>query len=133
MSNIQIPDRELNLSEKLRFYLTQLQASYKPKEPRMPKNNHPESFLAYAEALERYQANLETWETYKAEAEAHNTLIYSICEGLVREDSGLDTLKVSDKQKEKIWRKAWEQGHSNGYYEVYQELVDLVELFTEED
>jgi hypothetical protein len=32
-------------------------------------------------------------------------------------------------KQSKVWWKAWEDGHSYGYYEVYQKLDDLVELF----
>ena len=36
---------------------------------------------------------------------------------------------VPKNKQEKVWNKAWDVGHSYGFYSVYQELGDLVELF----
>jgi hypothetical protein len=36
---------------------------------------------------------------------------------------------VPERSREKVWSKAWSDGHSCGYYEVYQHLNELVDLF----
>jgi hypothetical protein len=39
---------------------------------------------------------------------------------------------LTDKQHAKVWRKAWEDGHSSGEYEVQNHYIDLAEMFEEE-
>jgi hypothetical protein len=36
---------------------------------------------------------------------------------------------LPDWQKKKIWEKAWEDGHSYGFDEVYSDLSELANLF----
>lgn len=38
---------------------------------------------------------------------------------------------IPKNNQEKAWMKAWEDGHSSGMYSVFQELEELVDLFTD--
>jgi hypothetical protein len=48
----------------------------------------------------------------------------------LKEESGLFT--IPKKYQQKVWSKAWEYGHSNGYPEVYHYLRDLLEIFEQD-
>lgn len=86
-----------------------------------------ESLKAYAEAMEKY----ENYEVAKEEArkiqseEAIN--VYEIIVEFIKEKSGLNT--IPEKYREKVYRFAYENGHSSGYTEVYYYLQELVEIF----
>ncbi len=49
-------------------------------------------------------------------------------EDWVKENSGLYT-KVPEKYQSKVYYKAYEDGHANGYTEVYIQLLSLIEIF----
>jgi len=45
----------------------------------------------------------------------------------IKSESGLG--KVPEQYRDKLYRIAYERGHSSGFYEVYQELCELVDIF----
>jgi len=55
--------------------------------------------------------------------------IYSIIIDYIKEESGLN--QIPEQYRDKVYRKAYEDGHSSGHYEVYQKLVELVEIFVD--
>jgi len=56
------------------------------------------------------------------------SVISNIIEEFIKDVSGFNKT-VPDDKKSKVYSKAWEDGHSSGYYEVYLCLLSLVELF----
>lgn len=55
-----------------------------------------------------------------------NKQVDSIIEEYLKQISGFNTLP--EDKKSKVWTKAYESGHSNGYGRIYQELLELVDL-----
>lgn len=55
--------------------------------------------------------------------------IHSINENNAKELAFAIYPSVSKEQKEKVWRKAYEKGHSSGLHEVNNEFYDLMEIF----
>ena len=53
--------------------------------------------------------------------------INNIIEEYIREESGLNNIPIQ--YRDKIYNKAWQDGHSDGFYSVYQHLTELVNIF----
>jgi hypothetical protein len=130
---IEIPAyvNDYDLSDKLDYLKKKRKWTNPPKKPQAPdKDATPQDYIDYGNALAAFNSEYETWKTtVKSAEDDHNNEIDSLCETLVKEESGLNNLKISQKQANKIWSKAWQDVHSDGYYEVYINLCELVELF----
>lgn len=76
-------------------------------------NGDYDNKLAYAPKKE----NEVTWQSYRTE----EGRLYNQFKADALESVGL----TDHPQSEKVWRKAWEDGHSSGYYEVLIQLEEL--------
>lgn len=66
------------------------------------------------------KADEVTWQAYKDESDR----LYNQFKADALESVGL----TNHPQSEKVWHKAWEDGHSSGYYEVLIKLEELTEI-----
>lgn len=87
----------------------------------------PGELRTYADAVEEY----EKYEK-KRNAAIHkqrNSVpnMGEVLEGFIRHASGLND--IPKQYQDKVYRHAWESGHSAGYTEVYIHLQELVEIF----
>lgn len=87
-----------------------------------------------SEDVGKYQKNLQHFEklydNYKLEKEQYNTnrsKIESVIVEYIKDVAGLDT--IPEQYREKVYSKAYEDGHSSGYYEVFLKLISLLEIF----
>lgn len=98
---------------------------------------HIENLLAqrkvYADELAKHKKTLEEYDNavkaYRQEENRLEGLFQSDCEGTC---FGCATGEIVKKKKEKVWAKAWEHGHANGYptiWEWYQEFAEVANLF----
>ena len=85
--------------------------------------------------LKEAAAEVEEWEKYERKRKRLLTKrrdavpnMSEICEEFIKIESGLKE-KVPAKYQKKVYSFAWQQGHSNGYHEVYNYLLDLVNIF----
>lgn len=100
----------------------------KPVSPeRKDRNATPIDYRTYADLLEKYENDLEKYQTVYADVNAHNIMVDILIEKYIKSVSGLND--IPEQYQNKLWRLAYERGHSSGYYEVYQQLVDLVDIF----
>jgi len=104
--------------------------------PEYPKKNPKPILISDPTSAEvkQYAIALEKWEgeeeQYKKDMDSYRKQFQSVettITDYMKEMSGFN--KIPDKSKEKVWSKAWEDGHAHGYYEVYGHLVSLIELF----
>ena len=112
--------------EKIKSY--EPQYPQRPSKPMLAPKHSTEDVLEYSKKLETYDACLEE---YKLQKSLYNEIcgqLNSLKEEFIKNYT--DFYKVVPKSKQsKVWWKAWEDGHSYGYYEVYLQLDSLVELF----
>jgi hypothetical protein len=102
-----------------------------PKQPVRPvlKNNHNSIDIeAYLNAFKEYESLMRKFAEEKAEYFKTENHINSVIKDYLWEETGLNRLE-SAASKEKIWSRAYEDGHSDGMYEVYLKLCNLIELF----
>ena len=101
-----------------------------PPTPRKPKLTN---YATSSEVFE-YGKRLAEWEVEtEAYKVAHNNWmenkrkIDSIIESFIMESASISV--VPKQYREKLYSKAWSDGHSNGFYEVYMILKSLIEIF----
>lgn len=99
----------------------------RPIKPFSPKDHSADGFIAYGQRLKIYEAEMDEYRLRKAECDAHNLAIEQEIEARIKEDSGLNS--IPEQYRDKVWRYAWDQGHSAGYHEVQNHLVNLVGIF----
>lgn len=100
----------------------------RPKKPLPPVNGTAREHLEYSKTLVYYELELETW---RLKIEFHKKAVDELNEQLVehiKDQSGL-YITVPKQYQDKLWWKAWQYSHSDGYYEVYLKLCDLIEIF----
>lgn len=87
-----------------------------------------------SEDVGKYQKDLHEYEkaydNHKIEKERFYTNKSKIEDAIVefiKQEAGLDT--IPEQYRDKVYTKAYEDGHSSGYYEVYLKLDSLIEIF----
>lgn len=87
-----------------------------------------------SEDVGEYQKNLQLYEKayddYKIEKEIfhkNRSKIDAVIVEFIKEESGLNT--IPEVYRDNVYSKAYEDGHSCGYYEVYLKLNSLLEIF----
>lgn len=99
----------------------------KPTKPILPVKHNLDQIHMYAAAMAEYEAKFVEFETDRAIYYQRKGEIEHMVTELISRESGL--FSVPEQYRDKIWRISWEEGHSAGYYEVYQWLCKLVEIF----
>jgi len=101
-------------------------APAKPKEPSLKDG--------VSAAVIKYGEDFKAWEQAKAEyierrsaIQKHNGKVNRLIESFIKDQSGLDNIPIQ--YRDKVYSHAYSDGHSDGYYTVYQKLCSLVEIF----
>lgn len=110
-----------------------LQMKYpaRPTKPTLPKNPTSADYIKMGKLMECYETDYKEYTEICNDIELYNSNINGLIEDFIRAESGLNELPVSEKIKAKIYDKAWADGHSSGFMEVYYKLVALVNMLTE--
>lgn len=87
----------------------------------------PSEIREYADELEKWESDLEKWKEATEKCALYNMKVDAEIYSLIKERAGLT--RVPEKYQNKVFSFAWSKGHSEGEYEVYLILCDLVELF----
>lgn len=100
-----------------------------PKTPKKPIANISNSSNAkqYAIELEEYEKKYAEYEVRYFEYKKVKFAIENVAVEFIKEMSGLN--EIPEQYRDKVYSKAYEYGHSSGLSEVYNTLVDLVEIF----
>lgn len=90
---------------------------------------HPTSEQAfeYAEQVKIYENQKNDWKIYMQNHKILVNQMNSELELYIREVAGLNL--IPEQYRQNVWSRAWCDGHSSGYYEVYIKLCDLVNIF----
>lgn len=93
-------------------------------EPRCPHKPTPEQVRDYAAKLEQFNIDIDH---YKQQKQDYN-LKRAELENKIAE-AMLDSVSIPTQYANRCWALAWERGHSSGYHEVYNFLLDLETIF----
>lgn len=113
--------------EKIREQLNPLYVS-KPIAPRLKdKTPTKEDMEDYSKAVILYEKELEEY-TFKNEFyRQESNRLWNLLEEKIKEDSGLND--IPEQYRNKVYSYAYQEGHSSGMGEVYNYLIELVEIF----
>ncbi len=116
------------LAEKeIKTYLNDLYP-HRPEEPKLRNVTPTEEELSiFLAEKEEYQKLSKEYETNNDFYESESKRLYDILDDIIREDSGLNG--IPEQYRDKVYSYAYENGHSSGYIEIYNYLLDLVEIF----
>ncbi len=102
--------------------------SAKPVKPIIPQNVDSASIRKYADLLEKYEADLKIYEAAYEKLIALENEQNTVFEELVKRVSGLYE-KVPEQYRDKVYSLAYQNGHSSGFTEIHNHLLDLVGIF----
>lgn len=85
------------------------------------------AFRKYADELEKYEEKMKEFKKEKQRIDNNNSLIDKTFQEYIREESGVT--KLPEILQNRLWSKAYEDGHDDGYTSVYYHLCELVQLF----
>lgn len=82
----------------------------------------------YALEVEKYEEAEIIYNKDRKKYEAQQVEVNGILENFVKEEAGLNSV-VPEKYRDKVYSKAYEYGHSSGWSEIYNYLLDFVDIF----
>lgn len=104
-----------------------LQLPVPPTHPVLPPNHSIEQVVEYSKKLEKYEISNAEYMEVQAKVNTHNRKVGHLVEEFIFEESRLNTIPVQ--YRSKVARYAYDQSHSSSYYEIYQTLCSLVNIF----
>lgn len=100
-----------------------------PKRPYLDRQNHNsvEAF-EHAKKLEVYEKEMVIYREEKNKYQENDSIVDAALKEFFMEFSGANRL-LNETQRPKAWDKAWDRGHSSGWFSVYTELEEIIDLF----
>jgi len=99
----------------------------KPKNPNHIGIKTSAEMLAMVKKMEAYETAFAEYEIVENSCKIHNQKVDALIHDFICDVSGLN--RIPEQYRNKVYSKAWSDGHSDGYYSVYQHLVELVDIF----
>lgn len=99
-----------------------------PNRPRSYRLETPQEYRDYASSLELYANEKEEYGKLIKEYRERRMDLETIVQKFIWKNTGLDTV-VPEKYRDKVWSLAYDLGHSYGYSEIQNHLIDLVDIF----
>ena len=100
----------------------------KPFEPKLLNSHTSNEAHIYAEALKKYEKQMVEYNKQALLCKEIRIKLYSAFEMYIEEESGLNSI-VPKQYRKKVSSKAYSYGHSSGYYDIYVQLKELVDIF----
>jgi hypothetical protein len=98
--------------------------------PRKPilKNKHTaEEAKEYSELLREYEYAMQAYRIESKEVNEYNRAINAVLDDYICMKAGLQD--IPEQYRSKVWSKAYEDGHSEGHIGIYNNLVELIDIF----
>lgn len=107
-------------------------STYLPYPERIPKpilsdNKSLAAAKEYFEKMQTYELAKHNYTASINEVKEYNSQVDEIIIAFIKDQSGL--LNIPEQYQTKVYERAWSEGHSNGHYEVYTNLCNLVDIF----
>lgn len=99
----------------------------KPAKPHLPSQHTSDDVEQYRIELVNYEKQYSEYAKKVSDYTTEKRRIDLIIEKYIKKEACLDEIPMAS--REKVWQRAWEEGHATGYYDVYLELVNLIGLF----
>ncbi len=98
-----------------------------PKKPILKHDHTSEEARNYADSLDSYDIFKKDYDDFMNQYRLRDGEVNDIIKCFLWEITGLNQLQ--NVNKDKVWHKAYEDGHSSGWYEIWLQLIDLMEIF----
>ena len=99
----------------------------RPSAPKLAPNHTVEEAKTYATKLESYTTEMESWKNYRDVRNFYSKCVDEKVVEAIKREANFDI--VPEKYRDKAYAYAYERGHSGGYNEVFNVLLDLVAIF----
>lgn len=99
----------------------------KPSKPILKTEFTSTQMMDYAIKLAEYENLMIEYSRQRALFSEKEWAVDSLIEDFIKDVSGF--FNIPEKYQNKIWVKAWQYGHSEGYWCVLSYLEDLVDIF----
>ena len=97
------------------------------KSPHLPSKHTSEDARKYADEMDAFEKLKKDYDKEMLAWKERENSINSVIVDYIKDMASLDT--VPEQYREKVYAYAWDNGHSDGYYEVYLKLESLVDIF----
>lgn len=97
----------------------------KPRKPVLLTGANSEAIRAYADAFAEFEKKFAEFEVSRSEYYKRKSQVEAQVVELIKKESGF--YSIPEKYQSKVWNFAWEEG--NGYYEAYNFLERMVDIF----
>ena len=115
-----------NMYRQIQYLLSKIRSlPSEPIRPTLLTGANSDDIRRYADRFEIYEKEMAEFEAKKIELNKEEAEIYREIKALITRKSGLDS--IPERYRTKVWNLAWNEGRS--YYEVYQWLCKLVDIF----
>ena len=98
-----------------------------PRRPSRPTKDNSETLTVYLKEIKGYEINKGIYDREWEEAQAESEFYTLILAEYMKELSGLND--IPEQYRNKVYCYAWSEYHSNGLSEIYNHLLDLVDIF----
>lgn len=98
-----------------------------PRKPKLTNYATSSEVFEYGKRLAEWELETESFKVAHKNWMENKKKIDSIIESFIMESAGISV--VPEQYREKLYSKAWSDGHSSGRYEVYLRLQSLIEIF----
>lgn len=99
----------------------------KPKKPNFPHEGNSDDIIEYGYAMREYDAAMIAYAEAQLEYDKTHIANTNVLEEYIKQVAMID--KVPEQYQDKVWQHAYETGHSGGYYQVYLNLCNLINIF----
>ena len=112
-------------------YANSFKPAYK-KSPSKPLLNNvsrltSKEVIEYGSVLAQYEKELEEYKLTEVLDRSIRNSIDNIIVEFIKYEAGLDNIPMQ--YRDKVYSYAYSKGHSYGHHEIYNELVQLIEIF----
>jgi len=117
-----------NVYESIKWAETQIGVyPVRPTKPNLPNKHTSDEVKEYTKKLELWESQMMGYEDILKKCKERSNVINTLIEKFIKKESGFDL--IPEEYQDKIWSKAYSDGHSSGLYGVYLELTELVDIF----
>jgi len=108
-------------------FLPEYPTSSSIQKPNLKTNATYNEILEYAELVKEYEIKKADIDTKRTTYRELKIEIDSITTEYIKQEADLNS--VPEQYRDKLYNYAYAKSHSNGFYSIYQELLDLIYIF----
>lgn len=99
----------------------------RPEKPRLNTKHTANDARKYTELLSNYEYDMIAYKEKLKESNEYNEVIDNIITDYICMEAGLQD--IPEQYRSKVWNKAYQDGHSEGHIGIYDNLVELIDIF----